>query len=164
MKQRSSIRIVSWAQIIGGIAGLALLPLIPTQQARMALPDHLRMPAHWYVFAFLAFAVSIIAGEFLRRGHRYGRPLSIAVQAAQVFRFSTAAFVYQFATGLELLLFLNRSEVRFSPGVRATFSAMPPLVQEPWSIGVNIFAIIALVVLIRSAHASGMAPAPAPAV
>jgi hypothetical protein len=146
--------IIAWAQLVGGIVGLALLALIPIQQERLQLPEHLRVPPYWYLAAAVAFALSIVAGELLRRGHRLGRTASLAIQAAQVVRFSSRTFVYQFVTGIELVATVTPGGASLSPGIRAGFTAGPPLSAEPWAVGINLFALLAVILLLRSSSPS----------
>lgn len=144
-------KVIGWSQVLGGAAGYALLGITAVQQPRLGIPPELRPPFAWYLMGAAAFTGAIVAGVLLLRGHRLGLSASALVQAAQVVQLSLpSTFVYQFATGIQVLLFVNPTTVRLSPGVNAGFTALPPRVAEPWSVGLNLFALFALVVLLRA--------------
>jgi hypothetical protein len=159
MRNPKWLAVIAWSEIIGGAAGFFLLPVTYSQYDRLQIPEALRMGPGWYVAAAVAFLCSIVAGLLLRRGKMLGRTMSAVLQAFQIIQFSTGILVYQFVTGLELLVFLSPTEVRLSPGVRAAFTAMPPKVQAPWSVAVNLFAVLALFVILRSGRATTDEPA-----
>ena len=149
MKASTLVKVVGWCEVIGGAAGFLLLPITAVQQTRLGLPVDVRMPLTWYVMAAVTFGASIAAGALLLRHRAAGIAASSVIQGLQIVQFSLPGFVYQYSTGFQLLLFVNSYTVRLSPGVNAGFTALPPRVSAPWSVGVNFFAVIALVVLLR---------------
>lgn len=144
-------KVIGWSQVLGGAAGYALLGFTAVQQPRLGIPAELRLPVAWYLMGAAAFTGAIAAGALLLRGHRAGPSASALVQAAQLVQLSLpSTFVYQFATGIQVLLVVSPTAVRLSPGVNASFTALRPRAVEPWSVGLNLFALFALVVLLRA--------------
>lgn len=148
MNGRRWIQIVAWAEIIGGVAGIALMPFIAVVGDRSGVPGAVRPPSYWYVLALVAFLLSIAAGINLRRNMTRGWWMSLLVQGAQVVRFSTATFTYQYSGGIDVLVHLDPSELRFSPGISTSLSAMALPTREPWSFGINLFSIFAIWLLV----------------
>jgi len=167
MRTSPWLKVIGWSEVLGGAAGFVLLPVTLMQQRQPGFPPGGRVPPAWYAMGAVAFAASLVAGVLLLRGRPLGARLSAGLQALQVVQVGTQAFVYQYVTGLQVLLLVTPGGWRLSPGVNVGFAALPPPGPYPaWSLGINFFALAALAVLLRggatAAPRPGAPPAPSP--
>jgi hypothetical protein len=142
---------IGWSELLGGIVGYSVLGITAFQQPRLGIPPELRLPLLWYFMGALAFTFTIFAGVQLLRRRPSGIIASTVVQTAQLVQFSVpGAFIYQFVTGIQIMLIVDQTTIHFSPGVRAGFTALPPRVMAPGFAAINLFAVFAMMALLRA--------------
>jgi hypothetical protein len=109
-----------------------------------------------------ALVLTASAGILLLRGRDLGRQLSVAVQALQVINLSTAAFSYQVALGPVARLRIQPDGWLTQFGAYGTAAAaFGPLLPTSPEYTVNVVALVALVLLLRTrsaVHATSLAP------
>jgi hypothetical protein len=107
------------------------------------------MPAAWFITSAFAFTVAILAGAWLLRRHRYGATLSIAVQVAQVAKFTVPGMItYQFSSGLNLLVTMSPSGIGIGPGVAANFAVFPMSIAPSWMVSIDLLALTSALILL----------------
>ena len=129
--------LIGWSEVIAGIGGLLMLPLVAYQNV-------IHATALYYLGVAVVFGVVAAAGWLLLRGHPLGLKVSRWLQVAQIVQLTAAGFTYQFTAGIQLLLVFGGGHFRFSPGVNAALWLGPTIGDQAFRLGVNLFPIIAL--------------------
>ncbi len=143
--------LIGWSELIAGLGGLLMLPIVAYQNVIQAT-------AIYYLGAGVVFAFVGAAGWFLARGHQFGLQASRWLQAAQILQLTAAGFTYQFTAGFQLLVVFGPGQLRFSPGVNAGLWLGPTIGDQAFRLGLNLFPIIALWGLQRSPIATSTSP------
>ena len=139
----------------GGFAGVLI-----TADQLFHLNGHGATDAILIVIFFLLYAFVTTSGLiFVHDPHRT-RPILVAF-ALQIPWVSCPIFVYQFASVLHVAVTVGEPEVAGNVGFHLGFSAqfgslfrVAGFQEIPWSLGVNLIAVLMLVLLRRSVQAS----------
>jgi hypothetical protein len=129
--------LIGWSELIAGLGGLLMLPIVAYQNAIQAT-------AVYYLGAGVIFALVGAVGWSLLHGRQFGLQASRWLQAAQILQLTAAGFTYQFTAGFQLLLVFGPGHMRFSPGVNAGLWLGPTVGDQAFRLGLNLFPIIAL--------------------
>jgi len=140
--------LVSLLEILGGISGIALMVYV------LAV-NHINLAALivWFITVGI-YLLSIIAGVRLFKGKSGGRTASIIVQALQIPKIISPAFIFMFSIGLDFWV-----NIIISPGgdVNAGFQLRTPAFSQifiavsgaPIGLGVSVTSVIFLFLLIK---------------
>ena len=135
-------QVIAALEILGGGAGLIVSTLLPLLNSSLKLSPNL-------VALNILFLLSIIAGVYLWRNHKFGFHLSVFLLVLQIPQFALGGISYQFISGISItpLLHFTGSGVGVElspymmPGVElAILSAYNPNLL--FSFGINIYAVI----------------------
>jgi hypothetical protein len=151
--------VIGWSELLGAALGLTVLALGVMAAGARNLGSR-PLPA----LAF--YALSGVAGWRLLRGQRGGVELSLAVQAAQAAWLWLPGLVFRMAAGLALIpLYTNRGGLDAIVGGTAAFELAVAPADDRVGLGLNLFAlaaVVALTALVRSERAAASAgPRPA---
>lgn len=134
-------QVIAWSQMCGGIIGAAIL--LPIAALQRVAP----VGVAYYLPAAGAFLVAAWAGWRLLYKQAFGRELSLAVQLLQVVQLTAAGWMFQYVTGLQVLVKVGARLFQVSPGVNSAVWFGPTLVPVDWQVTVNFFALWASVQL-----------------
>jgi hypothetical protein len=103
--------------------------------------------------AALGTAGGLLGVRQLKGDHRW-RNLALAYWALQIVSFSLPIGTYNFFSGLQLLIGVSPSTVELigHPQIGAAFEVLRTPKYEPTYIGVNLFALSAVIVLLKYPH------------
>lgn len=133
--------VIGTLEVVGGILGVAMIGAgVYTTRS---------FDLFTAVFA-LMYAVTILAGVALLRGHRFGGLLSLIVQAAQLPRIAAVGCMYHFTAGAALWIMMGGDGVNLSYMIGSDYlwSAVASSPSLPF--GVNVVAAVALAMLLAT--------------
>ena len=144
---------IAWCQIIGGAAGIVMLPEVVHQNIS-------GLGVLFYIGWVIAFGLSIVAGLLLVMGRVTGARLSVLVQALQLIHISAWTSELRYVSGPLLALGISDTGgIGLTYGFEAIFWIGPATREDIVYLAINIFALAALWYLLarpipRSASAS----------
>lgn len=108
--------------------------------------------ALWLLLPVCLYALTVLAGVLLWRGHRFGRPLGIALFASQIPIVQLPSVAAHWYTGLKIgpsfTLIANVWETRMSFGL-GTGGQWEWADFDQTMLGINLFACVALLYLLE---------------
>jgi hypothetical protein len=145
-------RVIGALQFVGGVMGVWL-----------AAPAMVAFESFSFIATFIAavYVLSVVAGVGAFRWTRWGRRLSLAVQAVELLSVTTTSLSFSFVSGAGLWLTLGRAGVTTQRVLGSAFEFHtqsgfgPGIVHKPFEIGVNVIAATAFVWLLRHRAADG---------
>ncbi|HEV2669184.1 MAG TPA: hypothetical protein VG324_29980 [Blastocatellia bacterium] len=161
---KTRVRIISAAEIVGGVFGIGevIWALIVTPFNSLAL-----ILAHIPISIYI---LSLVAGVALWRDNSFGRKASIVVQAIQLPKIVSPLIIFTFSFGFDIwvhiLLTSEFSKLGFEFRYLAANELFFNLQDAPFGLGVSITACIFLATLLRHkpgrAKEAAMLPPPPP--
>jgi hypothetical protein len=136
----------------GGFTGLAI-------SFQLLLSPQARQPASFVLtsVSLALFAFVTFSGLLFVHNAQRTRPMVVAM-ALQVPRFSSPLVAYKLSAGFQLVVALMGGRFNTSFRVGSDFQ-LNLLQQLPWGAGVNLFALLILILLLRCPEAPNEPPA-----
>lgn len=135
--------------VIGGVLGIAIAAIMGIQLVNQSWPLIFPMAGLAALFAWTAFT-----GMRLWKGTPYGHKWATILFASQIPVLALPGFKYKWFTGAHFgpaLQFGNgSSKITFGANVGANSQFFVGTGVSEFAIGVNLFAVIALILLVRS--------------
>lgn len=131
-------------EVGGGFAGISMMFIL--QQWNASTSHYF-----WWVFSIYVgflFLFGIVAGLALVEKPQLGAALSAVYQALQIPVISSPLLTYEFFSGLQLGVGLAKGGLAFFVEYGARFALQLSMSAAPWSIGVNILALVLFVYLL----------------
>ncbi|MFZ2146513.1 MAG: hypothetical protein WAV28_04765 [Sedimentisphaerales bacterium] len=131
-------------EVGGGFAGISIMFIF--QQWNTGTSHYF-----WWVFSIYVvflFLFGIVAGLALVEKPQLGAALSAVYQALQIPVISSSLLTYEFFSGLQLGVGLAKGRLAFFIEYGARFALQFSMSAAPWSIGVNILALVLFVYLL----------------
>ena len=138
--------VVAWYQIVGGVAGLAVMSALPFLTGAK-LGGSIALLS-------LPFICVLVAGVLLVRGHQLGNAFTIGVQLPQVVFFALGGYVYHFGAGILLGEWIQQGKLRFHAGVDLTFMFSWGQTAIPAMVGLNVMPLVMLALLWQSTRSA----------
>ena len=142
------LRVISILEIVGGVFGIIILVwwflFVPFNIYSLLIAP---IPIAIYV-------LSILAGYWLWKGHRFGRTASIIIQAIQLPKIFSPFIIFLFSFGFDVwiqFLFLPNglTNLGFEFRILSFNQLFFNVEQAPTGVGVSITALIILIMLIK---------------
>jgi len=147
---RTLLKVIGGIEILGGLWGIAVM-----FYRMVDVLDNFRFLFYMLLY-LLPFILSVIAGSLLLREKRGGVDLSLAVQLLQAPYFAAAGWYYSFISGALLGVRVKFSEeathYSFNFLVGGYCQIQNGLPEGITAFGINIFAVLALAILIRQKY------------
>ena len=150
---RANLRLfLSWYEILGGVAATATTVIVHF------VAGHTLSLNQWSA-TLAPFGIVMAAGIRLRNGSHRSEWLSIAVQGAQLFYWSFPSSSWKFCAGVFAPIWIepNRSGAFLGLDASIVVNAANP--KDPPVIGLNLAALVTIVLLVRLMRAGGGAGA-----
>jgi len=144
---RILLKLIGFIEVFGGLWGISIMLY------RMAdVLDNFRVLFYMLLY-LLPFILSLIAGILLLQKKRSGIDLSLAVQALQIPYFAVAGWYYSFISGallgVRVSFFEKATHYSFNFLAGGYCQIQNGLPEGISAFGINIFAIILLIILVR---------------
>ena len=149
--------VIAWAQILGGIAGMLVGPLM------------ILLTGAWRGMSILAaiplmtllvgcFGFSILSGYHLLRDQKRGLRFSTINQALQIVSLTSPVAIWSYMTGVSLTLTLG-AIIRFGFNIGGSTNVfLGPDIDAPWGVGLNLVALYFFIMLRRAVVTESLTP------
>jgi hypothetical protein len=140
--------LISVLEIVGGLCGIAF---IVWQSVTAPLAPH-NIP--FAIIIVSIYLISLAGGVGFLLGRKFGRVLSIIVQAIQLPKYSSQLLIFMFSFGFDAYVYgmlTNTSQVAFGAELKvfAFYQLFPYVADAPVLFGISIPATAFLVMLLR---------------
>lgn len=143
----SSINIISWVQIIGGMTGLGLIAYLLLQTDTINGPILLI-----FLIGISLFIFSIYTGNSLFFDHnkKKGLILTITNQLFQIFQWNIWGYGISYSSGAELLIGIKGTAMNFRVAAFISTFSMSISSHSEFFFNVNFASILIIILSVRS--------------